>query len=122
MSIGSLLDKYDSPIHYSMRHIHNMMRNILSDLSRLYENYHTLTLSVSTVASTTEILYRKYADQTYWLTGSEVVDKAVDSINKWQHVYEDIPIYKKHPLYETYFKHETVEQRIERFKKEIGLQ
>lgn len=104
VAFGSLLDKHLSPIHYSMRTLNNMMRDELRHLVDVYDTYHTVMISVSTVASATEIVYRKYADQTYWLTGAEVVDKAVDAINHWEHGYVDLPVYKRHPLYETYFK------------------
>jgi hypothetical protein len=78
-------------------------------------------LSLSTVATDTEKLYRKFADQTYRLSWADVVDKSMSTLSHRKNAYEDIPIYKYHPLYASYFSHETNDQRRERFKREIGL-
>ena len=72
---------------------------MLSHLIDIYDNYHTITLSVSTVATITEISYRKFADQYYWLSGSEVVDKSIEYIDNRKHQYQDIEVFKKHPLF-----------------------
>lgn len=121
VGMWSLLDTCDSPIHKSMREINNLMRSKLQILAKNESNHHTIMLSLSTVATESEKQYRKFADQSYWLSWSEVVDKSIETISHRKNIYEDIPIYKYHPLYESYFKYETNEQRIIRFKKEIGL-
>lgn len=121
VGMWSLIDRFNSPIHQSMRAVNNITRERLKKIAKKNSNYHTIMLSLSTVATETEKQYRKYADQTYWLSGSEVVDKSIETISHRENIYEDIAIYKYHPLYETYFKNETNEQRIERFKKEIGI-
>ena len=121
VGMWSLLDTCDSPIHKSMREINNIMRSKLQKMAQREPNHHTIMLSLSTVATSSEKQYRKFADQSYWLSWSEVVDKSIETISHRKNVYEDIPIYKYHPLYTSYFKHETNDQRIARFKREIGL-
>jgi hypothetical protein len=68
VGMGSLLDTIDSPIHTSMREINNKTRDLLSILAQKHDNHHTVMLSLSTVATDTEKLYRKFADQTYRLS------------------------------------------------------
>lgn len=121
IGMGSWIDKFNSPIHKSMREINNLMRDKLKLMAFENHNHHTIMLSLSTVATETEKQYRRFADQTYWLSGRDVVDKSIETINDWKNVYEDISIYRYHPLYESYFKNETNDQRIERFKREIGI-
>ena len=121
VGMWSLIDKFNSPIHKSMREINNIMRDKLRRIANEESNHHTIMLSLSTVATETEKKYRQFADQTYWLSGTDVVDKSIDTINNRKNIYEDLPIYKYHPLYDSYFKHETIDQRIDRFKKEIGI-
>ncbi|MEI6773457.1 MAG: hypothetical protein WCL18_01110 [bacterium] len=104
-----------------MREINTIMRDKLRSIAEEESNHHIVMLSLSTVATETEKKYRQFADQSYWLSGNDVVDKSISTINNRKNVYEDLPIYKYHPLYESYFKNETIDQRIERFKKEIGL-
>lgn len=121
VGMWSLLDTCDSPIHKSMREINNIMRSKLQKMAQMEPNHHTIMLSLSTVATTSEKQYRKFADQSYRLSWSEVVDKSMETISHRKNIYEDISVYKYHPLYASYFKHETNEQRIARFKTEIGL-
>lgn len=104
-----------------MREVNNIMRNEFEKIAQNNQNCHTIILSVSTVATESEKKYRRFADQTYWLSGHDVVDKSIETIMNRKNVYQDIPIYKYHPLYKSYFEDETNEQRIERFKREIGL-
>jgi hypothetical protein len=106
VALWSLIDKHPSPIHHSMRTLNNMMRDALSRLASENKNYHCVMTSVSTVATATEIVYRKYADQSYWLTWADVVDKSVEVIGARKNSYQDIEVYKKHPLFEIYFKNE----------------
>lgn len=121
VGMWSLIDKFTSPIHKSMREINNIMRDKLRIIAEEEGNHHTVMLSLSTVATETEKKYRQFADKTYRLSGNDVVDKSICTINNRKNIYEDLPIYKYHPLYDSYFKNETIDQRIERFKKEIWL-
>lgn len=122
VGFGSLIDDRLSPIHYSMRSVNNIMREKFKLLSKTYAHYRAIILSASTIATEKEIKYRKYADQTYWLTGAEVVDKSISYIEGGDGGYMDIPIFKYHPLYQQYFKDETVDQLVSRFRREVGLE
>lgn len=123
VGFGSLIDKRfePSPIHRSIRGVNNITRKIFHELSRQYSNYAPLIFTVSTVATEKEKEYRKHADQTYWLLPSELVDKAMKYIDDTQLGYRDKHIYKTHPLFEFYYKNETTDQLVERYKREIGI-
>lgn len=121
VALASIIDEIESPIHFSMRSVNNLMRKKLQELTSQRSHYHAVILSTSTIATKVEVEYRKYADQTYWLHGCEVVDKAIPSIEDSRFGYHDVKIYKHHPLYHSYFKNETIAQLVARFKREIGL-
>ncbi len=121
VGFGSLMDKRYSPLHKSMRAVSNELRKRFLALSLEYFNYRTIILSVTTVATTKELEYRKYADKTYWLSPEELRDQSIRIIKKNRLGYVDEIIFKHHPLFHGYFENETDEQLVLRYKLETGL-
>ncbi len=117
----SLMDLRYSPLHKSMRAINNVMRQRFLALSQQYFNYRAIIFFVSTIATEKELEYRKHADKTFWLSPEYLCNKSIPVIDDASVGYVPKKIFKNHPLYDVYFKNESIEQLVERYKRETGI-
>lgn len=121
--IWTLLDKKASEpaSHKSMVRTNKIIRDYVSDLCRQDPTYKWVCVSVWTIATENELMYRKYGEHQYWLKEAMVVDSILARNHVFINEFTDADLFVHNPRYEAYYKHETAEQMVERFKKEIGL-
>lgn len=118
----SMMDFRYSPIHVSIKNVNDYMRQVFHKLSLNY-NYRVRLFALSTVATDKEKEFRAYADQTFWLTGTDVRRDSIPIItNKFLAKYHEEPLFTDHPVWHKLFEKETAEEIMQRFAKEIGIE
>ncbi len=121
--IWTLLDKRVSEpsSHKSMVKTNKLIRAYVTWLCTQDPTYKWVCVSVWTIATENEITYRKYWEHQYWLKEQMVVDSILKRNEVFLNEFTDADLFMHNPKYETYYKHETPEQMVVRFKKEIGI-
>lgn len=122
--ICSLVDKksWIPSSHKSMIETNKMLRTYVQEVCDSKKLYMGNCCSVGTLATKSELESRPHWEHQYWLKEEAVVRSIMDRNVKflpWEYIDEDR--YEPNPRYETYYKDETDEEMLERFKKEIGL-
>lgn len=121
--IGTLLDKKSRTpsSHKSMVSANKLLRNYIIWLCHKDKSYKWNCVSVWTIATESELAYRKNGEHKYWLKEDVVVQSILERNVAFVPWYTDEDRYEHNPRYLEYYKDETDEQMNERFKKEIGL-
>ena len=125
--IGVILSVADfkEPIpatHKSMIKVNRLVRELLGWLLNKYNNISSRIISIWTMATESELKKRINWDKDYWIKPEAVSSALLDDMNDdklWKQ--SDRSLFVPHPEYETYFKNETQEQVVERFKYEYWL-
>lgn len=81
-SFGSLADVHDIPCFQSFRKSRELVKTFSQEISQKYSNVSVYLFNTSTILSVDEMLERPFifstnVDPTYWITPSELVEKAL---------------------------------------------
>jgi hypothetical protein len=119
--VGTLLDKklWIPSSHASMIKTNNLLRDYVKQICEVDKSYKVNCVSVGTIATESELSYRKNWEHDYWLKEKTVVDSILERNIAFVSEYTDEDRYEHNPRYVEYYKDETDEQMTKRFMREI---
>lgn len=119
-NIGSKRDYNPSRVpRRSYAIVKNILREKFKTLSHSYKNIHSLFINASTIDILKERQLRPLGEYKYWLSVDKIYQQSIQELQCLKG-NKEVEIFKYHPLYETAFQYETLEQTHNRWMREMG--